>query len=267
MTAHSPARPFRVSQRHRWGQARSPPAQWQRAPAHLQPSLCPHKAQCDQPHPPRDDGRAEVGSRASVQVTTLNVYSAPHPGRSLPPTRASNPHSEAMAGLLLLPHYTDGETEAPEVVTYLGGGSVRLQSEHLAAKTHGHSPTWLSSCPAPVAPFAWAEAGSTGGCVGAPVPRPGSPCTSSPSHLPKPAPPSSPILRSGPRGSPKTTAREGQPQASVVHQAHAGRPAMGCKPAGSQQAWAAPAVLGQRRALPCPQQPFPISPGAGGGED
>lgn len=170
MTAHSPARPFRVSQRHRWGHARSPPAQWQRAPAHLQPSLCPHKAQCDQPHPPRDDGRAEVGSRASVQVTTLNVYSAPHPGRSLPPTRASNPHSEAMAGLLLLPHYTDGETEAPEVVTYLGGGSVRLQSEHLAAKTHGHSPTWLSSCPAPVAPFAWAEAGSTGGCVGAPSP-------------------------------------------------------------------------------------------------
>lgn len=180
MTAHSPARPFRVSQRHRWGQARSPPAQWQRAPAHLQPSLCPHKAQCDQPHPPRDDGRAEVGSRASVQVTTLNVYSAPHQGRSLPPTRASNPHSEAMAGVLLLPHYTDGETEAPEVVTYLGGGSVRLQSEHLAAKTHGYSPTWLSSCPAPVAPFAWAEAGSTGGCVGAPVPRPGSPCTSSP---------------------------------------------------------------------------------------
>lgn len=153
-------------------------------PGHLQPSLCQHKDQCDQPHPPGDDRRAEVGRAALSYEGHPGQCPGDHPkcllstapgAFSAPPTPASNPH-EAMKGLLLLPHYTDGETEAPRVVTYLGGDSVRFQSEHMATKTHGHSPTWLSSHPAPGTPFMWAEAGSTGGWCryqcGCPSPHP-----------------------------------------------------------------------------------------------
>lgn len=66
---------------------------------------------------------------------------------------SSHPHDMAKRLLLLLPYYTDGETEAPKAVTFLGGGSARFQSEHVATKTHRHSPTWFSYQPATLTPL------------------------------------------------------------------------------------------------------------------